>query len=97
MSLQRFRGTQSGQITAADASVHAFPTLVVGIVYLQAGPENVGTVSISASNVGQAYATGGLVLGATSPVQPIGPIENFEAISYQFTNVGDVLNWFAIN
>lgn len=97
MALQRFRGTQSGTITAADASAHAFPTLVVGIVYFQAGSGNAGTVTLSATDVGQAYATGGIVLSATSPVQPFGPIENFEAVSYTFSNVGDTLNWLAIN
>lgn len=97
MGLQRFRGTQSGVITAADASAHAFPTLVVGVVYLQAGSANAGSVTISATDVGQAYATGGVVLGSTSPIWAIGPIENFEALSYQFTDVGDTLNWVAIN
>lgn len=95
--LQRFRGTQSGTITAADTATTAFPTLVVGVVYLQAGSANVGTVTISASDVGQVFATGGVVLSGTSPVFPIGPIENFQALSYTFSNAGDTLNWLVIN
>lgn len=95
--LQRFRGTQSGIITAADTATTAFPTLVVGILYLQAGSGNVGTVTISASDVGQTFATGGIVLSGTSPVFPIGPIENLEALSYTFSDAGDTLNWLVLN
>ncbi len=96
MSLQRFRGAQSGVITAADALVTAFPTLVVGFVWLQAGSANAGTVKLLASDVGNAYAVGGIVIPSTYPIK-IGPIENLEALAYQFTTAGDTLNWFAIN
>ncbi len=95
--LQRFRGTQSGQITGADTAVHPFPVLLVGVVYLQAASANTGTVTISATDSGNAYATGGIVLSATGPIWPVGPIENFEALSYTFSVAGDKLNWFAIN
>ncbi len=96
MSLQRFRGAQSGQITAADTAAHAFPTLVVGFVWLQAASANTGTVTVSASDVGQTYASGGIVIPSTYPIK-VGPIENFEALSYTFSVAGDKLNWFAIN
>lgn len=95
--LQRFRGTQSGRITATDAVAAAFPTLVVGVVYLQAGSGNVGTVTIRATDSGNQYATGGLVLSSTTPVIALGPLENFQALTYQFTTVGDTLNWLVLN
>lgn len=93
--LQRFRGAQSGQITAADASTHAFPTLVVGEIWIQAAAVNAGTVTVSATDVGQTYATGGIVVGTAW--MWIGTLTNFEALSYTFSNVGDKLNWLAIN
>lgn len=95
--LQRFRGTQSGVITAVDAAAAAFPTLVVGVVYLQPGSGNAGTVTVKATDVGNQYATGGLILSATSQIVALGPLENFQALTYQFSNVGDTLNWLVLN
>lgn len=90
--LQRYTNPTSGQITAADTAVNPFPTVPVGIVYLQAGSANVGTVTIKDS---QGMA-GGVVLTASSPVFIVGPILNFESLSYQFSDIGDSLNYLTL-
>ncbi len=90
--LQRFTNPVSGIITAADTAVTAFPTQVVGVLYLQAGSGNAGTVKIKDSQ----GAAGGLILTATTPMVAIGPLLNLESLSYQFSVAGDTLNYLTL-